>query len=476
MNRLVSHQLQEPADRGVRIVALSLLDDAMHASATLRHAAPKHREWSAEADDALHDFRVAVRRLRSWLRTSRPTLRGAISRRQRSDLGEIFDETGTARDAAVHLEWMRRQHRTLKTRERMGHAWLKKRLQAEHERGRRAALSAARSFDAITPKLFRRLRSYRSFVRPQEPPPRLGTVIGERILRESEALQSSLAAINDAADVDSAHRARIAAKRLRYVAEHASALVSGGDDIIAELVRLQDTLGDLHDVHVFSATIAVPHERARRRSGRQGELELGLTALTRRLRARGARAYGRIEHEWLSQRAAPFFERVRDVAAEVARLGRLGTEIERKYLVTRLPDQALGAPSVEIRQGYLPGAHLVERVRRVRSSDGSERWLRTVKVGCGVERIELEEETDARVGRALWRLTIGRRIRKRRYSVLEGDGSRWDVDAFLDRPLVLVEIELPSPDAHPELPAWLRRVLDHEVTDEPEYTNARLAK
>ena len=52
----------------------------------------------------------------------------------------------------------------------------------------------------------------------------------------------------------------------------------------------------------------------------------------------------------------------------------------------------------------------------------------------------------------------------------------WEVDEFLDRTLVVAEIELSSPDALVELPPWLRAVMDREVTDEPEYANARLAR
>ena len=77
---------------------------------------------------------------------------------------------------------------------------------------------------------------------------------------------------------------------------------------------------------------------------------------------------------------------------------------------------------------------------------------------------------------AMWRLTEGRRLRKRRYSIRESDDLVWEVDEFLDRPLVLAEIELPTADTKFELPQWLRDVLDREVTDEPEYTNARLAQ
>jgi CYTH domain-containing protein len=202
----------------------------------------------------------------------------------------------------------------------------------------------------------------------------------------------------------------------------------------------------------------------------------GLIHLERLLQERGTRAYAAIERDWLNDAGASFFEKVLVHAAEVARSAARGIEIERKFLLKRVPETALGAPSVEIEQGYLPGEALVERVRRVRSSDGAERWFRTVKLGSGIERLELEEEADADLGRSMWQLTNGRRLRKRRYSIPGTDNLVWEVDEFLDRPLVLAEIELETPETDVELPPWLRAVMDREVTDDPEYTNARLAR
>jgi CYTH domain-containing protein len=105
-----------------------------------------------------------------------------------------------------------------------------------------------------------------------------------------------------------------------------------------------------------------------------------------------------------------------------------------------------------------------------------QRWTRTVKTGEGMKRIEIEDDTSATVGKALWRLTRGRRVHKRRYTIRENDGAIWQVDQFLDRPLILAEFELASEDDRPEPPDWLQRVLERDVTEEPEFTNANLAK
>jgi CYTH domain-containing protein len=250
-----------------------------------------------------------------------------------------------------------------------------------------------------------------------------------------------------------------------------SELVSGADAIIETLKTLQDSLGDLHDVHVFSHEVSAANEGAN-----AAEASPGLLRLARRLQQRGTRAYAGIERDWLRDASAAFLDEVRALSEEIKHAASIGSEIEHKYLLKHLPSKVLEAPFVDIAQGYLPGETLVERIRRVRSPDGSEQWFRTVKVGNGVERTELEEEAGADVGHAMWRLTKGRRVRKRRYSVRESEDVLWEIDDLLDRKLVLAEIEVTSADEKVELPAWLRDVVDREVTDEPEFTNARLAR
>jgi CYTH domain-containing protein len=151
----------------------------------------------------------------------------------------------------------------------------------------------------------------------------------------------------------------------------------------------------------------------------------------------------------------------------------LDREIERKYLLEGLPDTAAAAPSVEIVQGYLPGTKIVERIRRARQA-GTTRFIRTIKLGKGVSRIEIEESMTEQLFDALWPLTEGRRIRKRRYLVPDGN-LIWEIDEFLDQPLVLGEIELPD-ERHPTIPQWLAPHVTREVTDEPAFTNVRLAR
>jgi adenylate cyclase len=147
-------------------------------------------------------------------------------------------------------------------------------------------------------------------------------------------------------------------------------------------------------------------------------------------------------------------------------------EIERKYLLSDLPRMPQPIDVLEIDQGYLPG---VARLRHQRSATGGERFFRAVKQGVGVLRVETEDEIDRDAFEKLWPETDGRRVRKRRYVVANGD-DHWEIDEFLDRTLVLAELEFDDPESSVTIPDWLSPVLVRDVTDEPQFTNRSLAK
>ena len=116
--------LRESAHRVVRLVALGHLADA---------ASARERLGNAKDDEALHDFRVALRRLRSWERAFRPYIRDDVSKRLRQRLRNLARDTGASRDLEVHLVWLREQRRTLGRRQRPGLTWLLANLHARKE-------------------------------------------------------------------------------------------------------------------------------------------------------------------------------------------------------------------------------------------------------------------------------------------------------------------------------------------------------
>jgi CHAD domain-containing protein/CYTH domain-containing protein len=459
---LPDNLLDLPAEETVRLVALSLIE-------TLRSA--PGRLDRPDDTEGLHDLRVGLRRLRTCLRVYQPQLRGSVGRKVRERLGNISDATRDSRDLEVHIAWAREQAASLFPDQAAGVHWLLG-LMEQRRRLADSALAEAleQRFDPTMQKLERRLGRYRTVVRlDHHHQPQTGAaVMGRRVRRLTRELKHDLGEVHSVADAEPAHRARIDVKRLRYILEPASGRIDGVDAVIGKLKKLQDDLGDLHDSHVFVAELDDITEKA------SPEVRPGLLVLGERLRRRGAETFARLSADWLNGATRPFFAEMGGLAARLASAKTPGIEIERKYLLRALPDIVREASPQQIRQGYLPGSRLLERVREVQSSDGPM-WYRTVKSGAGMSRIELEDETSGEVFETMWPLTEGRRVLKRRYRIPDGD-LIWEIDQFTDRDLVLAEVELPSADAKFEPPTWLAPHIVRDVTDDPAYTNYGLAR
>jgi adenylate cyclase len=146
-------------------------------------------------------------------------------------------------------------------------------------------------------------------------------------------------------------------------------------------------------------------------------------------------------------------------------------EIERKFLVADLPADVAEHPGHELRQGYVVTTADGLEVR-VRATDGVP--VLTIKSGGALTRVEVEVPIGVEQFAALWPLTDGRRVEKRRtrYPL---DGRTAEIDEFAGAlaPLRLVEVEFPSEAAALafEPPSWF----GPEVTGDARYKNKNLA-
>jgi CHAD domain-containing protein/CYTH domain-containing protein len=476
---LTEEVLWSSPEEAARRTALGLLGQIREASRRVPGAGDEH---------ALHDLRVAVRRLRSVLRAWRPELRGAIRKRHRKALRELQQATGTGRDAEVGRLWLAAQRPTLRPEHGPGLDWIERRL-AERQASCQAKVGGelVEGLTRLADELEGRLAvlCVRRDLRRGVPEPVYAERLAELAAEAGAALAERLDATRTSAEAEVLHAARIAGKRLRYLIEPVSRLLPEARGIVERCKQLQDLLGEIQDAFVLGAELdrsleassvdraarvrALAHEGFPERARREAWLIEwpGLLELMQRLRAWRDERVARLRSEWLaSDRTAAAL--AGELAALVERLRELARpvqEIERKFLLHASPVlEGREIELLEIEQGWLPGERLQERLRCTRSQQAT-RYFRTVKLGRGARRLELEEETDAELFAALWPLTKGQRLRKRRYRVREGERV-WDIDEFLDRPLLLAEVELPSEDAPLDLPAWLAPCITREVTGE----------
>jgi CHAD domain-containing protein/CYTH domain-containing protein len=464
--------LRRSSQEGARRLALTYLNTA---------AALRGRLADPNDPEALHDFRVAIRRLRSCLRAYSREIRKTVRKRTLRQLEQVADATRESRDLEAHLAWLGQQRERMAPEARPGLDWLTGRL----ERRRRRAWDEMMkqidgSFAPMAKALEDELGTFRITVHLDDSEPRksMARVTAERLNDAADRLKRRLSQIHQYTDDEAIHRARIGAKRVRYLLEPFAQIHEKGPGGIEQLKELQDAFGDVHDVHVFAPTLAEELAHATRTDLRSEETERaalipGLAAIEASLRERGTAAYEKAEKAWLLDASAGFFETLGKIAETIRTQQGRDQEIERKFLLDHLPAFDHPASVAEIEQGYLPGERIVERIRRVRK-DRKDELFRTVKEGTGITRLELEEPLPADLFAQLWPLTDGRRVRKRRYSIEDGNVT-WEIDEFLDRELVLAEVELPSPSTEVSPPEWLRPHVLREVTDDSAYTNYRLA-
>jgi CHAD domain-containing protein len=241
---------------------------------------------SGEPDmEAVHDMRVAARRLRAAM-----TLFG------RGDLADLEDEVKALQDALGDVRDPQVQR-----------AWL---LERGADGGTRALVQWAEAgMPRAVKRLRRAVRAFDAAVAPEieraSAAPGKGRLGGRRIAREVKdrlrTLKRRLAAARKAPTPRTAHRLRIAAKKLRYVAEVARpGFPAGAERVVVTLAPLQERLGTLHDCDVRIARLSALLRDGSKRERREAR---ALLAWLHQDRARQQRALGEELERWRRERA-----------------------------------------------------------------------------------------------------------------------------------------------------------------------------
>jgi CHAD domain-containing protein len=323
--------VSRPAAHAAAVIGLAHLDEARAAVARLA---------DPEDVEALHDFRVGLRRLRTVLRAFRPELGDAVPKRLQRRLRDMTRATTAARDAEVQLTWVRVQRGEVGRRP--GLSWFVARLAARRER------AYADVGDHVVPAfrvLERRVRrALNHAAAPAGPAGPLFAAAAARGIRDqATALEQELAAARAPRDADAIHAARIAAKRLRYLLESLAGDGAPGArgapaaGLVDRLKGLQDLLGDLHDLQVLSeelgdAVADAAAERARRLHAlalhprphtgehprRPAPATAGPLALARLAAGERERGFAQLERDWRTGGLAPLLRDVRALADALA--------------------------------------------------------------------------------------------------------------------------------------------------------------
>jgi CHAD domain-containing protein len=248
--RLPSDLLDRSAPEASRLLALSYLD-AIDAA--------RDRLGDALDQEALHDFRVGVRRLRSEIKAYRAELAGSVSGKMRRQLRNLARATNDGRDVEVQLAWLRQQRDRLGPDEIPGFYWLVGRLEDRKQKIHdRAVADVARRYAKASGKLRRALGVLRIELQ-MDRGQRLATfreVTGVLARTQIMRVRDDLSRIRDASDADQVHRTRISLKRLRYLLEPIARKNRRAGALVRRFKEAQDLLGQHHDMHVLWAAIA----------------------------------------------------------------------------------------------------------------------------------------------------------------------------------------------------------------------------
>ena len=300
--------LGQPTPVAVRIMAASYLSAA---TAALDHL--------GRDPEALHDFRVAVRRLRTLLWAYRTWVKRTASKKVLRELRDLGIATNAGRDAEVQIEWLAAQRDGLRRSERTGLNWLLLHLRQTKQTSYTATRKTVRTaFERVAQLTRSRLDedvdgSAASLYQG---------AFGALVRDHAKTLGDRLAEVRQPGDEDRTHHARITAKRLRYLLEPAEAAVTEGKQTIMALKRLQDVLGNLHDMHVMErlladALVQVTTDKTRQlhalalegkyqemgRARRRDE-RIGLLVLAGHARERRDALFAQFRCEWLADQGA----------------------------------------------------------------------------------------------------------------------------------------------------------------------------
>ena len=307
-------------DEGARRLALVRLDEASAARSLVGSSDP----------EALHDYRVALRRLRSCLRSYRRALRSTLSRKNLRRLRRLAHGTNRSRDLEVQLAWLSDQRDRAGEAERPGVGWVVERLTAAQRKAEKAMQELdVWIFPGLRNRLLAQLTEFHTTIRldGSRPPRSTAVATGTLVRGASERLKDRLLKIHGYSSEIPIHRARIAGKHLRYLVEPFAQSVPQGEAVVDRLKQLQDGFGEVHDAHLFLTELREMLPAADAVSSGSSNFLPGMETLMNMVEARGRQAFEAVAREWLHDAAEPFFQQVEGVATAITQLAQ-GQELE----------------------------------------------------------------------------------------------------------------------------------------------------
>lgn len=252
------------------------------------------------APEALHDMRVAVRRLRAAVLAFKSALRPRLRADLRDDLKWLAQALGGVRDLDVQLENLALREASLPPAYVKALEPFRRYLRGERAMRRRTMLSALDSRRYF--ELLARLERYATgadSAHDRGPKAELPVArVGRRLLRKRfDRLLSLGRALGASSSPTELHAVRLQAKKLRYLLEFLRDFAGpNAPRVVKKLVEVQDRLGEHNDAHVAVRFVELYREEAR--NGLQRNTDLALKRVARAEEERGRAARAAFAHAW----------------------------------------------------------------------------------------------------------------------------------------------------------------------------------
>lgn len=296
----------QPAKRGIRLIAIRLLQEAEDAFAKLE---------TQQKAESLHDFRVALRRLRSHLQLYRPWLRKSVSRKRERRIKTIARSSNRSRDLEVLIERLDAIDEP-NADARAGIDQLRREFKSElTPANARFRDHAVQHFPRLARRLLKGLSTYTATLHlegPEDEP--LGDVTDRLVTQQREELRQCLKLILSIEDQTEAHKARIAGKKLRSLFEPFAEESPDCANAVAALKTLQDLLGRMHDLDVLLTCVEAAIQAA------SPDDQAVLTAVHHRVAGLRAEAFRELEGCYLGTEAGSLIDSLQPAATWVTRV------------------------------------------------------------------------------------------------------------------------------------------------------------
>jgi CHAD domain-containing protein len=300
--------LLDSKQRVTRVVGRDLLEKVREKSRNL---------GVDDEKDALHAFRVALRRLRSWLRAFDEELAATVRPKVHRRLKRIADATRESRDSEVHIQWLETFAKSQRGKYAKAIEWLVAELRAQKASADLHLHEAVdKDLERASSQLSHGLSRYIVDLDAATDP--MAIQLAKLIRDHAEAAAIRMSKVESVGDRSEAHEARIAAKRLRYIIEPLGDAIDGAESLVDDLSKLQDELGALHDAQIFGSEIA--KHLAKVLAASASDRADALRAISRRLHREELRSFNALGQTWLTGGADDLWIRADNIAGALERV------------------------------------------------------------------------------------------------------------------------------------------------------------